>query len=197
MLPRGWRLTWIVTLGLLTMSAGLLLLYGSGEDGLRVWIRATARTSATLFLIAFLARPLHQLLRNDATRWMMKNRRYVGVSAAISHLIHLSAIVSLSVGWPAYRPDVVTLIFGGLGFILFFAMGLTSSNRAVAALGANWKRLHKFGAWYVWFIFALTFVPDPQIGWDLLHAVFELAFLGVALLRATLAVRQLRAATPA
>lgn len=196
MLPRGWRLSWILALALLAMSAGLLVGFGTGEDGVRVWIRATARTSALLFLVTFLARPLHQLLRNDATRWMMKSRRYVGVSAAFSHLLHLTAIVWLSLGWPAaYQPDPVTLVGGGLGFVLFFAMGLTSSNRAVQALGTSWKRLHKTGAWYVWFIFTLTFVPET--GWDLLHAGFVLAFVSAAMLRGAVVLRQRRAPSPA
>ncbi len=187
MAPRGWRLTWILALGLLAMSAGLLLIYGSGEEGVRVWTRATARTSALLFLTTFLARPLHQLLRADATRWMMKSRRYVGVSAAFSHLLHLAAVLWLVFGWPESSPvDPITLVFGGLGFAVFFAMGLTSSDRAVRALGAGWKRLHKFGAWYLWFIFTQSYLGTSHpLGFALLAAL-----AAAALLRAMVARKQ-------
>jgi DMSO/TMAO reductase YedYZ heme-binding membrane subunit len=148
-------------------------------------IRATARSSAVLFLIAFLARPLRALWRSDATAFALRNRRYVGVSAALSHAIHGTAIVWLSVAFPsAYQADPVTLLFGGLGFVLFFAMAATSSDAAVRALGrARWGVLHRIGGWYVWFIFAFTFVPDPSRGWDALHAGFVAAFAAVPLVR--------------
>ncbi len=148
-------------------------------------IRATARSSALLFLLAFAVRALHQIWRSEASAWLLRNRRYVGVTAALSHVVHLCAIVRLTVGWPeSYVPDAVTLVFGGLGFVFFFAMGLTSFDAAVQALGSvNWRRLHRTGAWYVWFIFAFTFVPDPSRGWDALHAFAVVAFVGSAALR--------------
>ncbi len=182
MMPTGWRLTWVLSIALLAMSALVLALAGSGEEGVRMWIRATARSSGTLFLLTFVARPLHTLLRSDPTRWFLKNRRYIGVSVAVSHFLHLIAILWLTNAWPENSAvDPVTLIGGGLGFAFLFAMGLTSSNAAVAALGSNWRRLHRTGAWYVWFIFAITFIPDA--GWDLLHVTFVVAFVGAALLR--------------
>lgn len=192
MMPRGWRLTWILSLGLLLMSTWMLVAYGTGEEGVRTWIRATARSSAALFLLTFLARPLHQLWRNDRTRFLMKNRRHVGVSVGVSHFLHLIGILWLVEAWPeASAVDPVTLVFGGLGFAFLFAMALTSSNAAVAALGRNWRRLHKTGAWYAWFIFALTFIP--QSGWTPLYVVAVAAFVGAALLRLALHLRRGRA----
>jgi DMSO/TMAO reductase YedYZ heme-binding membrane subunit len=182
---QGWALTGWIFLALLAMSATVLATAGTGEDGVRMLIRGTARSSAVLFLIAFLARPLRQLWRSDATAFALRNRRYLGVSAALSHAIHLTAIVWLSIAFPsAYEADVVTLLFGGLGFVLFFAMAATSSDAAVRALGrARWTTLHRIGGWYVWLIFAFTFVPDASRGWDALHAAFVAAFAAVPLAR--------------
>jgi len=175
------------------MSALVLAIAGVDASGARALIRATARSSATLFLLAFVARPLRQVWRSELSRWLLTNRRYLGVAAAFSHLIHLSAILWLLNGWPEiYSVNVQTAIFGGLGFVFFFAMALTSSDRAVALMGRNWRRLHKTGAWYLWFIFIFTFVPDPDRGWDALHVFFVAAFAAAAALRAVVFILRRR-----
>jgi hypothetical protein len=167
------------------MSALILLAAGTEESGVRMLIRGTARSSALLFLIAFLARPLRQLWRSDASAYLIKNRRYFGVSMAVSHGIHGLAIVWLLTAWPSsYEADPVTLLFGGLGFVFIAAMAATSSDAAFQWLGrVPWQRLHKTGAWYVWFIFLFTFVPDPSRGWDALHAIAVAAFAAAPFIR--------------
>ena len=183
---RGWALTRWISAALVAMAVLVLAAAGTGEDGVRMLIRATARSSALLFLIAFLARPLRQLWRNDATAFALKNRRYFGVSMAVSHLIHGIAIARLITGFPAaYQTNLTTLAGGGLGFVFIAAMAATSSDAAFQKLGrARWTLLHRTGIWYLWFIFAFTFVPDPSRGWDALHAGFVTAFVAAPLVRA-------------
>ena len=183
---RGWAITGWNTVALVAMSALVLAAAGTSEDGVRMLIRATARSSALLFLIAFLARPLRQLWRTDATAFAIKNRRYFGVSMAVSHLIHGIAIVWLLSAFPsAYQVNATTLVGGGLGFVFIAAMAATSSDAAFKALGrARWQLLHRTGVWYLWLIFIFTFVPDPEYGWDPLHAVAVAAFTAAPLLRA-------------
>lgn len=181
MLPRGWKLTWVLSLGLLAMSAWVLAVWGAEEAGVRTWIRATARSSAFLFLLTFIARPLHRLAASEQTRWLLKNRRFLGVSVGVSHFLHLIGILWLTNVWPENsQVDIVTLIGGGLGFFFLFAMTLTSSNAAVAALGKNWRRLHKTGAWYVWFIFVFTGVPQELFS---IRTLMEAGMLGALALR--------------
>ena len=183
---RGWAITGWNAVALVAMSALVLAAAGTGEDGVRMLIRATARSSALLFLIAFLARPVRQLWRNDATAFAIKNRRYFGVSMAVSHLIHGIAIVWLLTAFPrAYEVGATTLVGGGLGFVFIAAMAATSSDAAFKALGrARWQALHRTGVWYLWFVFAFTFIPDPQRGWDALHAIAVAAFAAAPLVRA-------------
>ena len=50
------------------------------------------------------------------------------------------------------------LIGGGFGYVLLYAMALTSTDRAQAAMGVWWKRLHRFGIHYLWFIFAFSYI---------------------------------------
>jgi hypothetical protein len=198
---RGWAITGWNALALVVMSALVLAAAGTGEDGVRMLIRATARSSALLFLVAFLARPVRQLWRTDATAFALRNRRYFGVSMAVSHLIHGLAIVWLFAAFPgAYQANATTLAGGGLGFVFIALMAATSSDAAVKALGrARWQALHRTGAWYVWFIFWFTFPPDAERGWDLLHAVAVAAFTAAPLVRAAawLKTRRKAAAAPA
>jgi DMSO/TMAO reductase YedYZ heme-binding membrane subunit len=183
---RSWAITGWNAAALVAMSVLLLAAAGTGEEGIRLWIRATARTSAALFLIAFLARPLRQLWRSELTAFALRNRRYFGVSVAVSHLLHGIGIVWLFSAHPgAYEANLTTLVGGGLGFAFLFAMAATSSDAAVARLGRKrWQLLHRTGAWYVWFIFAFTFVPDPARGWDATHALAVAAFFAAPLVRA-------------
>jgi hypothetical protein len=183
---RSWAITGWNAVALVAMSALVLAAAGTGEDGVRMLIRATARSSAALFLIAFLARPARLLWRSDATAFAIENRRYFGVSMAVSHGIHGIAIAWLLTAFPsAYSVNATTLIGGGLGFVFIAAMAATSSDAAFEALGrARWQLLHRTGAWYLWLIFAFTFIPDPQHGWDATHAIAVAAFAAAPVVRA-------------
>jgi len=195
---RGWALTGYVSLALVAMSALVLLAAGTGEPGVRMLIRATARSSAMLFLVAFVARPLRQLWRHDITAFALKNRRYFGVSFAVSHLIHGIAIAWLIRAFPAaYQLQPLTLAFGGLGFVFVAALAATSSDAAFQKLGrARWTALHRTGVWYLWFIFIYTFAGNAK-GWDALHTSFVAAFAVAPLVRAAAYVRARRRAVAA
>ena len=92
----GWRLVGLLSLLLTAMSLWLLAGHAGDVEGIRLVIRATARTSLVLFVMAFTAGALVELIPSDATRWQRRNRRYLGVSFAVSHFIHLAAIVGLA-----------------------------------------------------------------------------------------------------
>ena len=134
----------------------------SGEQAAHHLLRATALTSVLFFSAAFTASSLRKLWPRPATRWMLENRRYLGVSFAVSHAVHLSAIVWLAV-FAADRFEVAgaTLIGGGLGFVFVAAMAVTSFDRTAAWLGPRpWKLLHTVGGYYLWFIFVFTYLGN-------------------------------------
>src|SRR5262245_15492669 len=100
--PQGWPLVGWSTLLLVFMVALILGIEGAGEDGLRTVIRATARTSVVLFVAAFTASSLRALWPVPVTRWLLTNRRYIGVSFAVSHFLHLLAILALDATVPEF-----------------------------------------------------------------------------------------------
>ena len=149
-------------LALAAMSVAVLAGAGTGEDGVRMLIRATARTSLAFFSLAFSASSLRRLAQTPATAWLLRNRRYLGLSFAASHAIHLVGILDLAARWPENfaRTPATTIVGGGIGYLFVAAMAATSNDRAVAALGRRrWRLLHLTGSWLLWGIFASSYVP--------------------------------------
>jgi hypothetical protein len=153
----------VLVLGLAT----LLAVVGAGESGVRAGVRATARSSLLLFLPAFVASSLRRLWVSPISAWMLRNRRQIGVSFAVSHALHGALILWLALGWPKSfwsNTSLVTIVLGGIGFAFVAALAATSSDRAVAWLGRQrWKRLHRTGVWYLWIVFFASYVP-PAFG---------------------------------
>ncbi|PJI38123.1 ferric reductase-like transmembrane domain-containing protein [Ferrovibrio sp.] len=168
----GWRLTALMALLLSLMTLGIIGSHDFSVDGIRVAIRATARTSLLLFLPVFAASALVRLQPNDVTRWLHRNRRYLGVSFAASHILHAMAIIAFAVTDPALFNSMTgmgTLITGGLAYLFILAMAATSFDGAVRWLGVrNWRALHWCGSWYIAISFVITNAkrtPDMPVYW--------------------------------
>ena len=178
---RGWSLTRWISLALVAMCGAVLAYAGTADPGVHLLLRSTARTSAVLFLVAFLARPVRQLWRNSVSNYLLQNRRYFGVSMAVSHLLHGIGIVWMITLMPAgQKPNATTLAFGGMGYAFLAAMVATSSDVAVRKLGRTaWTLLHRTGMYYLWFIFTFTLYGGLKMNGDAIHMVLVAAFLGV------------------
>lgn len=144
------------------MTVAVLVAYGTDEAGVRALIRATARTSLVLFLAAFTASSLQRLWPTAATAWLMRNRRFLGLSFAVSHFIHLGAVVTVAARWPhpfmEQSGNPLTVIGGGAGYVGLALMALTSFDGAVKMLGAKrWRTLHLAGSWLLSIIFLQSY----------------------------------------
>ncbi|OHT93745.1 hypothetical protein BKG61_20145 [Mycobacterium syngnathidarum] len=163
-MPSGWTLTWllIVAIGVGSILAAWVV---GGVDGAHLGIRITARTSAILFLLAFTASSLYQLWPNTTTKWIRRNRRYLGVGFAGSHLVHAGFIVTTIVlNAQRFQTRVVdptphgvfVLDFIAYGFII--AMTITSFDRISKRMQySTWKRLHLIGSYVIWFTFFIAY----------------------------------------
>lgn len=183
----GWRLTGVISLLLATMTLGLLGFRGWDAEGLRLVIRVTARTSLLLFVLAFTAAAMVELLPGEATRWQRRNRRYLGVSFAVSHFIHLVAILSLALLDRALfwkLTNIGTIVLAGTAYLFIAAMAATSFDRTAAWLGPrNWRLLHVVGGWYVWISFAVAVgkrVPIDRFYWPMAALVLAAGIVRLA-----------------
>ena len=130
----------------------------NSNESLMLWARHTARISFAYFLLSFSASSLHYYFPNTLTKFIRHQRRYIGLSFALAHTVHLVALTSFFIVMEE-NPGIVTLIGGGLGYVLVYAMALTSNGNAVKKLGLKrWKQIHWFGANYIAVIFAFTYV---------------------------------------
>jgi DMSO/TMAO reductase YedYZ heme-binding membrane subunit len=157
-----WRLTVTIATVESLMCAPALIFQNLDENSIRMLIRTTARCSFVLFVSAFSASSLVALRPAGFTRWLARNRRYVGVGFAFSHTLHLAGI-ALLLTLTSHRfsgvDGLITLIGGGFAFVLLYAMALTSFDRTAAWLGApRWRILHKTGMYYFWTIFFLDYL---------------------------------------
>jgi hypothetical protein len=183
---RGWPIVGWAALGVGVMVAAVSGAAGTDDAGLRAAIRATARSSAALFALAFAAAAgIRRRWRSPVSAWLLANRRYLGVSFAVSHFVHLLLILAL-VGWTfeglLAEGGVVGVLFGGIGYGFLAAMTATSFDRTAAWLGPRaWRRLHLTGAWYLWGIFLITF--GPNAGRSAPAALFTVVLLAVLVLR--------------
>ena len=126
----------------------------------QLWARYTARLSLFLFLAGYIAAPLYELTQNKAADWLRRNRRNAGLSFGLAHTIHLGALIGFLIvsGEPV---DAATVIVGGGAYLAMFAMMATSFDGAIRRMGQkNWRRLHKFGAHYLAFVFVFTYTSS-------------------------------------
>lgn len=157
--PKGWPLFFLLCVAVAALALGAAQDFSA--EGLRAAIRTTARTSLVLFCAAYAASALARLAPSPATAWLLRNRRYLGLSFAASHAIHLALIGGLAATAPgvfASLTSPASFILGGLGYVFIAAMALTSFPGPSAALGpTGWRRLHAIGGFYLWAQFCVSF----------------------------------------
>lgn len=148
----------LVTILIVVSLLWAMLSYGQTLEAAQAMVRFTARISLFIFALVFSASSLHKLLRSDFTAALLRNRRQFGVSFAFSHTVHLLSIL-VFFRLSGNQAPKLTLIFGGLAYLLMYAMAFTSNDWSVRKLGAkNWKMLHRTGAFYLWLIFFITYL---------------------------------------
>ncbi len=180
----GWRLLGLLSLLLVGMSLYFAAQHGFDVARLRLVIRATARTSLLLYWLAFTAGALIQLVSSEVTRWQISNRRYLGLSFAVSHFIHLVALIALArvdevLFWKL--TNVANVILGGTAYLFIAAMVATSFDSTANWLGPRkWRVLHLVGSWYIWLSFAVGVGKRVSLG-PIYWAMFALVVLAAVL----------------
>ena len=124
-------------------------------DHIGVMLRVTARLAFAMLLLAYIARPIAQPLRNRGL--LLQHRRSLGLAAALVKTVHFGYVWAFVVV-SGETLEWLTVILGGAAFVLLWVMAATSSNYAQGKFGLSWRRLHLFGIHYVWLIFMQTFI---------------------------------------
>ena len=146
-------------IGAIVGAAAIWLAFETGDSRTHDWQLAaswTARVGFPIFLITYSASSVYRVFPGAVTRAILRNRRYWGLGFAVTHSIHLYALITyLRVS--ATEVDTPTLIGGGFAYAMLYAMALTSNNWAMMRLDRNWKRLHRIGIHSLWAVFIFTY----------------------------------------
>lgn len=152
--------SWWYALNILAL-AGItffaLFTYGANEAGYLSFVRLTARNSAFLFVLAFSSTAILQLWSNPVTLWLSNSKKVLFQNFAISHFVHLAGIFAYFSQDGVDPAPIEIILVGGLGYFLIAALLATANNFSKRLLGTAWNRLHVFGVYYLWVVFAYSY----------------------------------------
>lgn len=162
----AWSLVTIVVGVSLIYFINLFYTLGFTEETNRQAIRMSARIAVVLFSMAFGGAALHQLHQNPFTWWMRMNRRFLGISFAILHLIHLFFLGLLQQNFHPifYEKDMLSLLVGGIAYMFVILMFLTSFPFFLKYLSPeNWKLMHRVGGYWILTLFIISYVKIAMV----------------------------------
>lgn len=137
-------------------------------------IQFTVRCAVPLLYVVFAASSLQVLFPSPFGRWLLRNRKYVGLSFAVAMGWQLLFILWLvGIHTEHYVEEVYLLsdaIEGVAGYTFLLAMVLTSFKFGRNRLsGKQWKLLHRTAIYYLWayawsvYWFDLFYYDDPVL----------------------------------
>ncbi|MFW9265920.1 ferric reductase-like transmembrane domain-containing protein [Pseudomonas sp. NR3] len=169
---QGWSLFSLLAALVLLMTVLVLIINPDLTEGVRSAIRATARSSFVLFLLAFTASAFAVLVPSPLSKSLVRERRFIGLAFAFSHLVHAALIYWYGQLNTEFWPGRTTLgnVPGTVGYVFILLLALTSFKSTTRLIGATaWKRLHTTGMWVLAAIFAYSnFKRIPMSAWYVL-----------------------------
>jgi DMSO/TMAO reductase YedYZ heme-binding membrane subunit len=143
------------------LSSALLVYFfaiAPTNESARLWTRYSAHLSFLYLIAAYSVSTLRAKFNLETIINLENNRRYLGLGFSISHSVHLIALIYFY-NVSNDNPEIASIIGGGLGYMLMYAMTLTSTDAMVKRIGIRyWKMLHTIGINYLVLIFFYTFV---------------------------------------
>jgi methionine sulfoxide reductase heme-binding subunit len=181
---RSWRLFWLLALVTsVAIGLGLPATDFHTARGMEPIIIRSVRCALPCFLIAFTASSFAALWPGRFTRWLLSNRRYFGLAFAFGMAWHFSFVGYYFVmfGKP-FGNKLIAMDATGAAFLL--ALTLTSFRFGSRHLsGANWKRLHKTGVYYIWLVALYIYSGGGRLPHDAFHVAAVSILLSAYALR--------------
>ncbi len=145
----------------LRLAAGALQWGGFslGADPVAALLHGCGRWSLNFMLITLCATPLRDL---TGSSWPLRLRRMLGLFTFFYVVLHFSVYLLLDQGGKLAMlgEDILKrpyITIGMLALVLLIPLALTSTARAMRALGRRWTQLHRLiyaiallGVWHFW-----------------------------------------------
>ena len=109
-------------------------------------LHPTGETSARLLIISMMATPLMMLLKGRwGSRWLVRNRRYLGVAAFAYAALHtMFYLMSEPLARVLAEATDLEIWTGWVAFAVFIPLASTSFDYAVRRMGTAWKSLQRW-----------------------------------------------------
>ena len=154
--PSGWRLFTVLSTVITTF---MLLRLGSTDfsspEDLSAMIQYSVRWAVPFIFLIIAISALYRLLPGRLTRWLLRNRRYLGLCFAVAMAWQGAFIFIVSCSHPAHYYGEIYLLRdeleGSSGYLLLAAMTATSFGifrRHIT--NEQWRFLHLSGVIFLW-----------------------------------------------
>lgn len=189
-MPEQWRLlAMLATVISLVMVAGMLSVDLSSAAGVSAMIVLSVRCAVPLLYLVFAASSLHLLWPTSASRWLLHNRKFLGLSFAAAMTWQALFILWLVTVHHHYYVEQVyflrDVIEGVVGYGFLIAMTVTSFRPGRQALTTQqWRVLHKLGIYALWvyafsvYWWEVAYYPGPD-AIDYVYYLMGLAAIGL------------------
>ena len=152
----GWPLFYLVAgLTFAVICVGLVVIGVSTPEATVSMIRLSVQLASPWIFLAFVATALAQLFPVSFSRWLLRNRRYVGLSFAAGfgwQALFIAVLFALHSDyyWQELH-NTADLILRMLSYLLLLALTVTSFFPVRRAMRPkDWRVLHLVGIWYFW-----------------------------------------------
>lgn len=181
----GWALglsaAWVGALAFTTVVPAL------DSASVRLFIRTGARTSYVLFVLVLIASALFTLAPSPTTRWLLAQRRALGLALAVVHLSVGTAILTLAahhrdtffaVTYPLQR------IGGAFGYLVLVVLVITSLHVVKRRMNpGRWKAIHRFGIIVLFVNFSVSYGRRVFVARDPFFVPFLATLVAAAVVR--------------
>jgi hypothetical protein len=187
---QGWTLFWFLAVSLLAAELWFVsVIDWSNPTDIRWLMGINWRLAAPYFLLTFAASPLQKLFPSRATRWLLANRRYVGLAFAVGAYCQLPPIATLALRFKPALADIhsASSQFGEDCIYLTLALMTVTSFRATNRhlSRTTWRRLHASGMYLLAGLYGVSYVYFAMYATNPTYVVLGMAFVIVWGLRAT------------
>jgi hypothetical protein len=177
----GWNLFWLITAPIsLVMVLTMIRVDLSSAEAVSSMIQLSVRCAVPWLYLAFAASALQVVFPGSFSRWLLRNRKIIGLCFAAAMAWQLFFILWLvGIHTEYYVNDVYVLsdvVEGVLGYTFLIAMVLTSFKFGRSRLTPKqWKLLHTSGIYWLWvyawsvYWFNLFYYQDPAVPIDYVY----------------------------
>ena len=174
---------WYSAITTVIMLAAALNINSIDREGVLELIRLSVRCSLPAYLLVFCASSTRQLWKNNSTKWLLVNRKYLGLSfscAMACQLVFIAWYINLDrEGFKEIFWNLSALP-GVLAYIFLALMTITSFKRFRKMLSPrSWKRLHKTGIYLLWINFLDIYIESYLFDQKMYYLAMALILLSL------------------